>query len=119
MALETIVKRTALRVAQAFHNFARKQGWPPGSYRIFMRINPEWGRISVIFVADAFQGQDEQERYDDVRDFLEEDLRDVPGLEESIGLVIYGTEQFEKYGQSSMGGDDIEIDEELINTVDG
>jgi hypothetical protein len=119
MALETIVKRTALRVAQAFHNFAKKQGWAPGSYHIFMRINPEWGHVSVSFVADAFEGQDEQERYDDVRDFLEEDLRDVPGLEASIGLVIYGTEQFERYGQSSMGGDDIEIDDDLINKVAG
>jgi hypothetical protein len=119
MALETGLKDAALRVARSFHGFAKAQGWPPGSYRLFMSADPEWNNISVTFVADGFEGQDEQERYDDVRDFLEEDLSDEPELERMMSLVIYGTKEFESYGRSILPANQVEIDGTTTNPTAG
>ncbi len=91
MAVETNLDQAAFRVADALHRFAASQGWPRESYRVFITVRPEWGTIHVVFLSDAFKQGGEHadyEHYDDVKDFLEQDMEDDPNLYDSISLVL-------------------------------
>ncbi|MDR3635111.1 MAG: hypothetical protein P4L84_15005 [Isosphaeraceae bacterium] len=119
MALEASLEQGAFRVADALHRFAKTQGWNPESYRIFISVRPEWGTIHVAFLSDAFTGgeeSDEYERYDNVMDFLEQDLGDDPSLYRSISMVLlpldgYG---FQAHGPLLSPGE-VMIPDSLLN----
>lgn len=119
MALETSLEQAAFRVGDALHRFAKKQGWHPESYRIFISVRPEWGTIHVVFLSDAFKegGESaEYERYDDVMDFLEEDFRDDPSLYRSIGLVLMPLDGYGFLGRGPLlSPGEVMIPDSLLN----
>jgi hypothetical protein len=103
MAREANLEQAALRVAEALHGFAKTQGWDRNDYRIFMSVRPEWGTIHVVFLSDAFERggeKSEYDWYDDIMDYLEQDLRDDPSLYRSIGMVLF---PFDGYGFQARG----------------
>jgi hypothetical protein len=115
MALETEVIQPALRVAEALHRYAKAQHWDPESYRVFMTVNTNWGNIHVTFVSDAFK-EDDINQFDDIIDFLEDDLRDEPELFRSIGLILQPVEGYGFLaGGPILGPDDIQIPDTLLN----
>lgn len=97
MALEAGLEQAGLRVAAALHRFAKAHGWVPGSYRILVSVRPEWGAIHVAFLSDAFTRRsqaEEYESYDDVMDFLEQELKDDPSLYRAVSMILRPLDEY-------------------------
>jgi hypothetical protein len=91
MALEAGLEQAAFRVADALHHFAQKHQWNQRDYRVLIAVRPEWGRIHIALLSDVFKEgaeKSEYDWYDDIMDFLGEELKDDPSLYRSIGMVI-------------------------------
>jgi len=83
-----------------------------------MTANPDWGHLRVIFVSDEFDHDDEQlnqNDYDDVMDYLEEDLKDEQDLFRSVGMVLIRFDDLPFYATPSLSGSDVEVDPALLN----
>jgi len=102
-ASTTLRTRTALvRIAKALREFATERGWEPGQYRILFRVLEEWGRISVLFLADDFGGRSNQEMWNEVFDHLEEALNRGADIGFSLGLSVREKKQVERGGMYSI-----------------
>src|SRR4051812_21877306 len=98
MALETAVNRAVKRVVQVFRDYARAQGWGPGDYELYLRLNEDWGRIHVLLVARDYPGRYIEERWLSVVDFVDQALHDDPGLANAITLTLRTYDEVAKGG---------------------
>jgi hypothetical protein len=104
------------RVARAFRNYARKQGWAPGDYRVFMNVSEEWGQLYLILVAKSFPIADDFEQWYDVLKFVQNDLKDEPQFRKAIHLVLHTFAQVEQGGTHSIRRGFEDIDDLLPST---
>src|SRR5947209_3805148 len=102
MAWQTTMRPFIRRVARAFHNYARTQGWAPGDYRVFINIDEEWGQVNVILVAKAFPIADDFEQWYAVLKFVQKDLKDEPHFRKALHLVLRTFAQVEEGGTYSI-----------------
>ncbi len=118
MAVEASMKEAVLRVSEALHRFAESKGWQPETYRIFMTVNLNWSHINVTFISDRFDPDREaelQDYYDDIMDYLEEDLKEEPDLYRTIGLVLRRFDGYAWFASPQLGPAEVEIDDALLN----
>jgi hypothetical protein len=95
--------KTALaRIARALDEFAKKQGWKKDQYQVLFHLQEEWGRITVMLVAEDFGGRTEREMWDQVFDFLENSLRKDGEIGFSLGLSVREKSQVERGGRSTI-----------------
>jgi hypothetical protein len=59
MVQATYAQEYLKRVRGALDELAAGEGWKPGDYHIFVKIDEEWERINVAFVVPASIGADE------------------------------------------------------------
>lgn len=95
----TLTTRTALeRIAQALVKFAKQQNWDSKDYRILFRVLEDWGRITVMLVADDFKGRSNRDMWNDVADWLDQELKPGGDIGFSIGLSVREKKQVEQGG---------------------
>jgi hypothetical protein len=87
------------RIADALNKFAKERGWSAADYQIYIRVNEEWRRIRVTFVARDFGTKSTTEMWEMVHDFLEKELASGPDLGFSIGL---STRDFDQVAQGGI-----------------
>ena len=115
MALPATLRHAVQRLAQVFQDYATTQGWRPDGYRVFVRLKPKWGRIHIILVAKSFPGKGPGDQWLSVRDFLEEKLRDEPGLLESLNLSLRTFDQVAEGGIYAIGPPFMDIQDLLTS----
>jgi hypothetical protein len=103
MAVSATMRRAVRRIAEALTRFAKLQGWGDGDYQIYYVMDPKWGHIHVLFVANGFEKKKEYENYVLVREYLEKELGDMPGLLNHLGLVVRSSEQVDEGGIYAIG----------------
>ena len=114
MAIQASLKKAVRRLGSAFDAYAAGRGWERHDYDVYVRYNEHVGRISVVFVASEFEGEGYYERFENVMEFLEEELSDDPDLYRSINLVIWSRAQVESGSiLTTPSGDDVPLEEFL------
>ncbi len=63
-------KAALVRIVEGLAEFAKEQGWTPDQYRVLFRVLEDWGRISVMLIAEDFKGLSNREMWDKVFDAL-------------------------------------------------
>jgi hypothetical protein len=91
-------KEALARIAKALVEFAKEQGWTPDQYQVLFRVLEDWGRISVMLVADDFKGLSNREMWDKVFDSLEAKLKPGGDIGFSLGLSVREKRQVEQGG---------------------
>lgn len=95
----TLTTKSAVRrIAKALASFAQQRGWSEDQYQLFFRVLEEWGRITVMLVAEDFDGRSDREMWDLVHDFLLESLKEDGDLGFSLGLSVREKSQVERGG---------------------
>jgi len=99
------MRRSVFLVAGALTRFAESQGWKDPQYWIYYRINPDWGKVHFIFVAEAFNGKNPYETTRQVWAYLEEELKEYSDVLSSLGLVVRSKEQVNEGGIYAIGSE--------------
>ncbi len=115
MALEPALRQTLEWVAQAFRDYAETQGWGEGDYRVFVRINPDWGQVHVVLAAKDFPGVTPLKQWSSVMDFLDERFRavDDPRAVKSVSLTLRTFDQIEENGVSTLSPQFVDVEDVL------
>jgi hypothetical protein len=98
MVIETALRHSLRRLAEAFRRYASTQHWGPDDYQVFVRPNLDWGAIHLILVAKGFSGDHAGDPWLAVRQFLEKELKDDPSLFETLHLVVRTYDQVKEGG---------------------
>lgn len=118
MAQQASVKTIVRRISEAAERLAASQGWGPDDFKVFVRINREWGYVHVIFVARNFPFQTERENWELIMGYLQgalwEDGR-RPGI--SISLTLRTFEQVDQGGIYTLSPSFVDVDEILAGGV--
>lgn len=111
-ARPTLTTKGALaRISKALAEFAKDQGWTPDQYQVLFRVLEDWGRISVMLVADDFKGLSNRAMWDKVDDSLQAKLKPGGDIEFSLGLSVRQRKQVEQGGMYT-------IPESYVNAAD-
>ncbi len=108
------MRRAVRRIAQAFRDFAASQGWGPDDYRLLFSVNEDWGQVQVIFVAAAFPGSDEDERWMKVYEFVEKNLKDEPSLWNALHFTLRTFDQLAEGGLYSIAPGFVDVEDILV-----
>ncbi|CAN5853996.1 hypothetical protein BH23PLA1_BH23PLA1_29200 [soil metagenome] len=111
MAIEAAMKPAVRRVAQVFKKYAVSEGWRQGDYRILVDVNPDWGRIHVIFVARDFPGRDIEDSWISMLDFIDRELKVEPDLAEAINLSLRTFDEVDQGGIYELPPSYVDADE--------
>ncbi len=114
MAPEEEVKDAVVALARALRKFAKARSWPPGDMRILITVNMKWDLFHVFLIGDRFETGDppaDQDLYDDIGDFLDEELKDDLPLRRSTGFLTKSPAEWRRRGGLHLGPDDLLIDE--------
>jgi hypothetical protein len=103
MAIDTTLRRAVRRIAEALTKYARRQGWKYDEYQIYYHVNSIWNKLHVIFVARGFEGRGDFQNYVSVREHLEKELADEPGLLDMLGLIVRSPKEVEEGGIYAIG----------------
>jgi hypothetical protein len=113
MVGDPTLRRAIRLIAGAVHDFVKEKGWGPNQYRLFYRADESWGHIHIVFVAPQFDGGDYSANYKDLSASLRIKLQDVPGLFESIGIVLMGEKQHDSGGVYELGPEYSDVADEF------
>jgi hypothetical protein len=102
MIVEATMKPILRRAIQVFRDYAQSQGWGPDEYRIYLRPNLEWLKVSFVLVAKAFPSQDYHENYLAIDQFVKKELKDDPSLRRMIGFSLLTFDQVAQGGAYSI-----------------
>ena len=99
----TLRTKTALaRIVDALKHFAKDRGWEPDDYEIQFRVSEQWGRISVMLIAEDFGGLSNREMWNQLFDYVEKELNQGPDIGFSLGLSVREKKQVEQGGPYSI-----------------
>ncbi|HEX8199068.1 MAG TPA: hypothetical protein VF590_01170, partial [Isosphaeraceae bacterium] len=114
MDLEPALRRTVEWIAQAVRDYAVDQGWNRRDYRVFVRVNRDWGRVHIILAAHKFPGDTRYDQWAAVMDYLDRKFKDDdPQLTKSVSLTLLPLEEIEQGGPYAVSPQFVEIDELL------
>jgi len=105
MAVSSNMKRACRRVADILGAYARTQGWWPLDFRLYFRVDENWGSIQVLFISDGFERRDYFESHQAIASFLKSRTADNPELAAAVGFVVRTFKQVEEGGIYSVGSD--------------
>ncbi len=114
MALEPAVRQAVQRIVQAFRDYATQQGWDRGDYRMWVRVNADWGRIHIILAAKAVLGGPTHDRWRSAKDHLVATFQDDdPDLARSVSLTLFTLDEIEQGGPHALSPQFVDADELL------
>lgn len=102
-------KAAVRRIAEALVAFAKDQGWKKDQYELLFKVLEEWGRITVMLVAEDFGGRSDREMWDLVYDYLQKSLEQGGDIGFSLGLAVREKSQVEKGGMYSIPDTYVEV----------
>jgi hypothetical protein len=102
-------KAVIRRTAEALAEFAKEQGWKKDQYQLLFHLQEEWGRITVMLVAEDFGGRSDREMWDLVYDYLQRSLKQEGDIGFSLGLAVREKSQVEKGGLYSIPDTYVEV----------
>jgi hypothetical protein len=116
MDSKSTVTDAAIRIRDSIDRFARTKNWARQDYHVIMIVNVVWISFRVEIYAKEYDSStpDENARYDEIYDFLEEDLKDEPGLLEATSVLLYPLSSGYPARQP-LGENQIQIDDSLLN----
>lgn len=90
MAMSTALRtRTAPRaIASALGDFATSKGWQRSDYQLFFHVLEDWGRVTILLVAQDFGGLSENDMHARVWNHLGAALKQEGDIGFSIGLLV-------------------------------
>jgi hypothetical protein len=91
-------KEALVRIAKALAEFAKEERWRPDQYQILFRVLEDWGRISVMLIAEDFGGLSNHEMWVKVFDALQDKLKPGGDIGFSVGLSVRTRTQVEQGG---------------------
>lgn len=109
MDSRTELTLSARKIARALMNYANDRGWGPDDYKVYARLNPDWGRIHVVFAARGFERTDNFEDYKNVLNYLKTVFEEDPDLANSISLVIRDFNSIRDPGILGIGWEFMEV----------
>ncbi len=117
MDIEPELNPLILRVRDSLQGFAAKKDWAKENYRLFMVVNTVWYKFQVTLMASEYDPATGKmnAQYDEVLDYLEEDLKDVPGLYEAVSVFLVPFLGLGFPGSLDAGGNWVEVDFGLLN----
>jgi hypothetical protein len=108
MALSRVMRYAVKRLTESLQNYAAEHGWK--DYRLFFRLNEDWGAIHIIVVTDSFKSEDEDayhELYTSINEHLREKLADDPALYSAMGISLYNFDEIPSIGREFMEPEDL------------
>jgi hypothetical protein len=90
------------RIAKALMEFAKEQGWRKDQYELLFHVQEDWGRITLMLVAEDFGGRSDREMWDLVHNYLERSLKQEGDIGFSLGLAVREKSQVERGGLYSI-----------------
>ncbi len=117
MDLGPALRDLIVQIRNSIDALATSKGWTRDDYRIDMIVNKTWGNIliSVISTEYTHERMQSPDAYDEVYDRLENDLRDNPGVYESISVLLWPRTSEEAAPSNSLDDSHIRIDGALLN----
>ena len=103
------------QLARALDEYAESQKWRTDEYQIFMRIDPEWELIQVVFISEHFAGEVTREHWPAITRHLDRKLPNIMGSAMSINLTLRTPQQIEEGGIYGLGHDFIDVREILAS----
>lgn len=71
------MRKASRAFGKVFREYAVRKGWQPGDYRVFARLDPDWGNADVVLAARTFGGGDLAATWEDVKTFLDSHLGEM------------------------------------------
>src|SRR5262249_28719246 len=106
----TLTTKAAVRgIAKALMEFAKEQGWRHDQYELLCAVQEDWGRITVMLVAEDFGGRSDREMWDLVYNYLERSLKQEGDIGFSVGLAVREKSQVERGGLYSIPDTYVEV----------
>jgi len=102
-------KAAVRRIAKALMEFAKEQGWRKDQYELLFHVQEDWGRITVMLVAEDFGGRSDREMWDLVYNYLERSLKQEGDIGFSVGLAVREKSQVERGGLYSIPDTYVEV----------
>jgi len=107
-----------LTIARIVHDFAKSKGWKAEDYHLFMTYRDDIMFMDLSVVAKGLNGCGDRrktEDYFDLRDAINAGAKSELNAINSLGLVLWGTDEFNSMPAPRLRPEEIEIDERLIN----
>jgi hypothetical protein len=101
-------------VVRALAEYADSKGWDRQDFRIYYYMNEEWGVVNFVFVAKAFDDEDNSLSYLDVWNFLIKHFASAPEILRLFSLVVRGMEQVKQGGLYGIGSSYRLVEPELV-----
>lgn len=115
-----MTKAVVRRIAEALVAFAKEQAWKKDQYELLFHLQEEWGRITVMLVAEDFGGRSDREMWDLVYHYLERSLKEDGDIGFSLGLAVRERSQVEHGGIYSIPDTYVEVADLLpASSLDG
>jgi len=103
VAVGTNLNGALREIAGALTKYARDHNWSDDDYWIYYRIDPEWDKIHIIFVAKEFDPGRKSDNYVSVRSYLEKHLLDHPEFLNHLGLIVQSLVRVNQGGIYAIG----------------
>ncbi len=97
------LQRCLRLVVGALTKYANDEGWQPGTFGIFYRVNEDWGRVHIIFVSEHFDSRTEYLNYVGVLKYLKQTFNANADVLASLSLVTRSQEQVNQGGIYEIG----------------
>ena len=115
MDIDPSLSDAILRIRDSLDRFAILKNWSREDYFLAMDANLVWLYFQVDIFAKEYDSSvpDENDRYDEVYDHLEQDLKEDPGLYEATSILLWPFVLV--HGKHPLGENYIRIDNSLLN----
>ena len=115
MAQEAEMRRAARTFAKVFRDYADRKGWQTADYRVFARLDPEWGNADLVLAARSFGKSDLASSWEDVKTFLDSRLGEMLNHYPFIHVGLRTFDQINGGGVYGLTDDYGDIDEVLAS----
>jgi hypothetical protein len=116
MANDVVIMRAVRKMARLLSEYAASQGWQDDQYKLYFLPDPEGADMFIIVVGPFPPDDDEHEEqrfeaWNQIKDFLEQQLHDEPRLRHAYNLVLRTPEEVAEGGHYAIKPEYIEAHE--------
>jgi hypothetical protein len=118
VAEETVLIQAATRIAQAIHSYAKRKGWKPEDYHLFMVVKSTVYTLRITVYSKALEGQNDEETQEVYDEISEEIERQFPRNDRPfnyVGLIVTDNREWAMERSEARSQVEFEIDERSIN----
>jgi hypothetical protein len=113
MASQSIVRAFAEEVSKAFREWGNSHGWPPESYRLYLRFNEEWFTAHLIVVSRNVDEKTSRDLWKEIMGFLKQRLHDNLKHINMFNFTLLSEDQVSEGGIYAFGSDFVALEDVL------